>query len=56
MFKFLIIFFLVVLVIIYIGNYIDYRNNKITRKEFERRIRFFIALVFIMIFIVMYIR
>lgn len=56
MFKFLIIFFLVVLAVIYIGNYIDYRNNKITRKEFERRIRFFIALIFIMIFILVYIR
>lgn len=54
MLKFLIIVFLVVLVIIYTGNYIDYKNNKITRKEFERRIRFFIALVFILIFIVMY--
>jgi len=49
MFKFLIVFFLIVLGLIYFGNYIDYRNQKISTNEYNRRIRLFFVLIFIFI-------
>ncbi|SDJ53094.1 hypothetical protein SAMN04487898_103177 [Pedobacter sp. ok626] len=56
MFKYLVIFFLVVLSLIYIGNNLDLRNNKISKKEYDRRIRFFIVLIFIAIGILVWIK
>ncbi len=56
MFKFLVIFFVVVLGFIYVGNYIDLKNDKINKKEYNRRIRFFIVLVFILIGILIWIK
>ncbi len=56
MFKFLVIFFIVVLGLIYIGNYIDLKNHKINKKEYNRRIRFFIVLIFIAIGILVWIK
>jgi len=49
MFKFLIVFCLVGLVLIYMGNYFDLQRNKISRKEYDRRIRFFVVLLFIIV-------
>ncbi|HKG07295.1 MAG TPA: hypothetical protein VKB19_12585 [Pedobacter sp.] len=49
MFKFLIVFFLFVLGLIYLGNYIDYKNQKITTVDYNRRIRLFFVLIFIFI-------
>lgn len=56
MFKFLVIFFVVVLGFIYVGNYIDLKNHKINKKEYSRRIRFFIVLIFILIGILVWIK
>jgi len=49
MFKFLIVFCLVGLVLIYMGNYFDLQRHKISRKEYDRRIRFFVVLLFIIV-------
>lgn|GEM_PF-1909843 len=56
MFKYLVIFFVIVLGLIYIGNQIDLRNQKISKKEYDRRIRFFIVLIFIVIGILVWIK
>jgi cell division protein FtsW (lipid II flippase) len=56
MFKYLIIFVLIGLLLIFTGNYYDLQRNKINRKEYNRRNRFFIVLVFIVIAILLYIR
>lgn len=56
MFKYLVIFFIVVLGLIYIGNQIDLKNQKISKKEYDRRIRLFIALIFIVIGILVWIK
>ncbi|WP_342332557.1 hypothetical protein [Pedobacter sp. FW305-3-2-15-E-R2A2] len=56
MFKYLIIFFIVVLSLIYIGNYIDYRNNKMNSAEYNRRVRIFFFLVVLIIAIVVWLR
>nr|WP_162988948.1 hypothetical protein [Pedobacter schmidteae] len=56
MFKYLVIFFIVVLGLIYIGNQIDFKNQKISKKEYDRRIRLFIALIFIVIGILVWIK
>jgi len=56
MFKYLIIFCILVFGLIYFGNYIDYKNQKISRKEYDRRIRLFIILLFIIIFILVWIK
>jgi hypothetical protein len=56
MFKYLIIFCLIGLSLIYIGNYFDLQRQKISRKEYDRRTRFFIILVFILIAIITYLR
>lgn len=49
MFKYLIIFFIVVLSLIQFGNYLDFKNHKINKKEYDRRVRLFIALAFIIV-------
>ncbi|MET3113491.1 cytochrome bd-type quinol oxidase subunit 1 [Pedobacter sp. CG_S7] len=54
MFKYLIVFVLLGLMLIFIGNYLDLRQQKINKKEYDRRSRFFIVLVFILIAIVVY--
>jgi len=56
MFKYLIVFCLVGMVLIYMGNYFDLQRQKISRKEYERRIRFFIVLLFIIIAILTYLK
>jgi cell division protein FtsW (lipid II flippase) len=56
MFKYLIIFCLVGLMLVYAGNYFDYQRQKISRKEYDRRTRFFILLVFLCIAIVVYLK
>ena len=42
--------------VIYIGNYIDYKNQRISRMEFERRIRLSLLLFLIIIFLYFYLR
>jgi hypothetical protein len=42
--------------LIYLGNYFDLQREKISRKEYDRRIRFFILLVFIIIAALSYLR
>lgn len=54
MFKYLIVFVLLGLMLIFIGNYLDLRRLKINKKEYDRRSRFFIVLVFIIIAIAVY--
>lgn len=54
MFKYLIIFSLVGLMLVYLGNYFDLQRQKISKKEYDRRSRFFIVLVFILIAILVY--
>jgi hypothetical protein len=44
------------LMLIYMGNHFDLQRQRITKKEYDRRIRFFIVLVFIIIAIVCYLR
>ncbi|MCX2483900.1 hypothetical protein [Pedobacter sp. MR2016-24] len=44
------------MVLIYMGNYFDLQRQKISRKEYERRIRFFIVLLFIIIAILTYLK
>ncbi|WP_158622652.1 hypothetical protein [Pedobacter sp. KBW06] len=56
MFKYLIIFFIVVLSLIYFGNYLDYKNNKMDRAEYNRRVRLFFFLVVIIFAIVVWLR
>jgi len=56
MFKYLIVFCLVGMVLIYMGNYFDLQRQKISRKEYERRIRFFIVLLFIIVAILTYLK
>ena len=56
MFKFLIVILILVLALIYFGNYIDYRKQHISRKEYDRRIRLFIALIFVVIAILVWLK
>jgi cell division protein FtsW (lipid II flippase) len=56
MFKYLIVFCLVGMLLIYMGNYFDLQRQKISRKEYDRRIRFFIVLLFIIVAILTYIK
>lgn len=56
MFKYLIVFCLVGMLLIYLGNYFDVQRQKISRKEYDRRIRFFIVLLFIIVAILTYIK
>ncbi|WP_158798036.1 hypothetical protein [Pedobacter sp. L105] len=56
MFKYLIVFCLIGLLLIYLGNYFDLQREKISRKEYDRRIRFFILLIFIIIAALAYMR
>ncbi|ETZ22216.1 hypothetical protein N824_25140 [Pedobacter sp. V48] len=56
MFKYLFIIVVVVLGLIYFGNHLDYKKQKISRKEYERRNRLFIALVFIIAGIIFWLR
>ena len=56
MLKFLVIVVGIFLGVIYFGNYIDYRNNKISRNEYDKRIKLFIILVIIIILIALWLR
>jgi uncharacterized membrane protein len=56
MFKYLIVFCLVGLVLIYMGNYFDLQRQKISRKEYDRRTRFFVVLLFIIIAAITYLK
>jgi hypothetical protein len=54
--KYLIIFCLVGLTLIYMGNYYDLKRQKITHAEYNRRFRFTYILVLIVIAILLYLR
>ena len=54
MFKFLIIFFLLVIGLIYGGNYIDYKKQRLSTPEFNRRNRLLFVLIFIFIAILIW--
>jgi len=56
MFKYLIVFCLVGMLLIYMGNYFDLQRQKISRKEYDRRIRFFILLLFILVAVLSYLK
>ena len=56
MFKYLIVFCLVGMVLIYMGNYFDLQRAKITRKEYDRRVRLSVLLLFIVIAILVWIK
>jgi len=56
MFKYLIVFCLIGMLLIYLGNYFDLQRQKITRKEYDRRVRLSIVLVFIVIAILTYLK
>jgi len=56
MLKFLVIVGSIFLGIIYFGNYVDYRNNKISKNEYDRRIKLFIILVIIVVIILLWLR
>jgi uncharacterized protein HemY len=56
MFKFLIVFFLLVFGLIYIGNYADYKNQKISTNEYNKRLRLFLILIFIFIGILIWLK
>jgi len=56
MFKYLIVFCLVGMVLIYMGNYFDLQRRKISRKEYDRRVRLSVALLFIVIAILVYLK
>jgi uncharacterized membrane protein YidH (DUF202 family) len=56
MFKYLIVFCLVGMVLIYMGNYFDLQRQKISRKEYDRRVRLSIILLFIVIAILVYLK
>lgn len=56
MFKYLIVFCLIGMLLIYLGNYFDLQREKITRKEYDRRVRLSIILLFIVIAVIAYLR
>jgi hypothetical protein len=56
MFKYLIVFCLIGALLIYLGNYFDLQREKITRKEYDRRVRLSILLLFIVIAVLAYLR
>lgn len=56
MFKFLLVVCIIGMGLIYLGNYLDLRRNKISRKEYDRRIRIFVVLGFILLAIVVYLK
>jgi len=56
MFKYLIVFCLVGMVLIYMGNYFDLQRQKISRKEYDRRVRLSVLLLFIVIAILVYLK
>ncbi|SEA69026.1 hypothetical protein SAMN05443550_104370 [Pedobacter hartonius] len=56
MFKYLIVFCLIGMVLIYMGNYFDLQRQKISRKEYDRRVRLSVLLLFIVIAILVYLK
>jgi len=56
MFKYLIVFCLIGLMLIYMGNHFDLQRNRITQREYNRRVRFFFILLFIIIGVLLYLR
>ncbi|WP_316740592.1 hypothetical protein [Pedobacter antarcticus] len=42
--------------LIYLGNYMDFRRNKISSKEYDRRIRIFVVLLFLLVAILVYLK
>ncbi|SMD10620.1 hypothetical protein SAMN04488101_113135 [Pedobacter nyackensis] len=56
MFKYLVIFFVIVLSLIYIGNRIDLGNQNISKKEYDRRTKLFLVLILISIGILVWIK
>ncbi|HEY0175945.1 MAG TPA: hypothetical protein VGC08_06180 [Pedobacter sp.] len=56
MFKYLIVFCLIGMVLIYLGNYFDLQREKISRKEYDRRTRLSILLLFIVVAVLAYLR
>jgi len=56
MFKYLIVFCLIGMMLIYMGNYFDLQRQKISKKEYDRRVRLFIVLLFIVIAVLTYLK
>lgn len=56
MFKYLIVFCLIGMLLIYLGNYFDLQRQKINKKEYDRRVRLFIVLIFIIIAVLTYLK
>ncbi|WP_175470543.1 hypothetical protein [Pedobacter hartonius] len=44
------------MVLIYMGNYFDLQRQKISRKEYDRRVRLSVLLLFIVIAILVYLK
>ncbi|WP_348621216.1 hypothetical protein [Pedobacter lusitanus] len=44
------------MMLIYLGNYFDLQRQKISKKEYDRRIRIFIVLLFIIIAVLVYLK
>jgi len=51
MFKFLIIILILFFGLIYLGNYLDLKHGRITQKQYNGKIRFFIVLLLIVLFL-----
>jgi len=56
MFKFLIVFFLLIIGLIHFGNYFDYQKGRLTNNEYNRRTRLLFVLIFIFIGILIWVR
>ncbi|RAJ23113.1 hypothetical protein LY11_04551 [Pedobacter cryoconitis] len=44
------------MLLIYLGNYFDLQRQKINKKEYDRRVRLFIVLIFIIIAVLTYLK
>ncbi|MBB6502934.1 hypothetical protein [Pedobacter cryoconitis] len=44
------------MMLIYMGNYFDLQRQKISKKEYDRRVRLFIVLLFIVIAVLTYLK
>ncbi|MET4142947.1 hypothetical protein ABIB30_005363 [Pedobacter sp. UYP1] len=44
------------MLLIYLGNYFDLQRQKINKNEYDRRVRLFIVLIFIIIAVLTYLK
>ena len=56
MFRFLVIIILIFLGVVYFGNYLDLKKQLITKQEYDRRVRLFVLLVFLLIAIAVWLK